>query len=103
VWDAPAPSVRGSETSEAAAREIEPDTGKLRGAVLGFLRGRGAAGATDEEVQAGLGMGGSTERPRRRELEKAGLVIASGAVRKTGSGRTATVWVAREFLGGARG
>jgi hypothetical protein len=43
-------------------------------AVLEFIQDRGASGATDKQIQAGLNMCGDTQRPRRRELERAGLI-----------------------------
>jgi hypothetical protein len=48
---------------------------------------------TDEEIQGILRMGGSTQRPRRLELQQAGRVVAGGKV-KSGSGRKATLWKA---------
>jgi hypothetical protein len=52
-------------------------------------------GATDEELQVALGLDGSTERPRRGELAKGGLVVESGATRLTRSGKHAIVWQIR--------
>lgn len=44
-------------------------------------------------MQTCLGMNPSTQRPRRIELVKAGLVIGpEGLTRKTSSGRKAQVW-----------
>jgi hypothetical protein len=89
----PAPFQPHSPTSKQAAREIAPKASTLREDVLRFVQAQGARGATDEEVQAALGMAGSTERPRRVELLEAGQVKASG-VRRTSSGRRAVVWIA---------
>jgi hypothetical protein len=58
--------------------------------VLDLLR-ENAAGMTDEEQQAALAMNPSTQRPRRVELVRRGLVVEAGT-RKTSSGRMATVW-----------
>lgn len=80
--------------AKAAAAEIAKSAPKLRAAVLEFIASRGAFGATDAEVQDALGMNGNTQRPRRRELEAAGHVRASGITRQTPSGRHATVFVA---------
>lgn len=88
------PAQRHSPTSVAAAERIEPDAATLRAAVLAFIRGRGDHGATDEEVQDGLVMNPSTERPRRRELQQAGMVRDSGRTRLTRSNRKAVVWMA---------
>jgi DNA-binding IclR family transcriptional regulator len=48
-------------------------------------------GLTDEEMQTRLGMNPSTQRPRRIELARRGLVV-EGGTRRTASGRMATVW-----------
>ena len=85
-------------TSEAAAEAIEPVLGKLRREVYALFQEVGADGATDEQVQIRLGLDGSTERPRRWELERAGLVVDSGRRRETISGRKAIVWILKKFL-----
>ena len=51
-----------------------------------------ARGATDGEIQDALDMGGDTERPRRWELQKAGMIVDSGMRRRTRSMRMARVW-----------
>lgn len=88
------PFVRGSATSEAAAESMEPEAGTLRAEVLNAIRRNTPPGLTDEELQEGLPMPANTERPRRRELERAGLIRDSGTTRPTKSGRQAVVWVA---------
>ena len=97
-WDdVPAESTpyqRHSPTSRAAAETVEPRVATLRRAVLDALRAAGEAGLTDEEMQTRLGMGGNTQRPRRVELERGGLVRDSGRTRRTRGGREAVVWVA---------
>lgn len=50
-------------------------------------------GLTDEEMQTRLGMNPSTQRPRRVELVRRGLVVEAGT-RRTTSGRLAVVWQA---------
>jgi hypothetical protein len=99
LFDDP-PAQRHSPTSVAAAEAIRPATGRLRMAVLEYLRSCGQNGATDDEMQDALngtlGMGPSTQRPRRIELVEAGLVADSGRTRLTKAGRKAVVWVARE-------
>jgi len=84
------------ETSRAAAKSIKPRMSEDRQAVLDYLRERGAYGGTDNEIQAGTGMNGNTERPRRGELEDAGLVVDSGRRRASTGGRACVVWVAKE-------
>ena len=83
-----------SPTSMAAAVEIAAQAPTLRGQVLRSLRDDGPA--TDEQLQQRLGMGANTERPRRRELQKLGLVVDSGRTRPTLSGRQAVVWAVAE-------
>lgn len=83
-----------SATSRQAAIDASTITGAARTAVYDYVQRCGHQGATDEEVQRGLGMNPSTQRPRRVELVEAGLVVDSGARRETASGREAVVWVA---------
>jgi len=90
-----------SPTSADAARGIEPRTESLRRAVLDYLRGRGAEGATDEAIQEALQMNPSTQRPRRIECVELGLVRDSGRTRPTRSGRQAVVWMAIERKAGS--
>lgn len=86
------PAQMHSQPSIAAAEAMLPRAGTDRRKVLDLLRQWHATGATDDELQIGLAMDPSTERPRRIELVNAGLVRDSGRTRKTRSGRRATVW-----------
>lgn len=92
-----APFAAGSDTSASAADAIAPTAGRLRAAVLEYLRSRGEHGATDNEIQAALAMHSNTEGPRRYELVEAGLVRRSDQRRPTRSGRPAVVWVAADL------
>jgi hypothetical protein len=86
-----APSVNGSATSAAAADSIGPATlNALQRRVLELLASW-PQGLTDEEMQHKLGMNPSTQRPRRIELARRGLVVEAGT-RKTASGRMAVMW-----------
>lgn len=85
------PCQRHSETSVAAGNSIAYCLGALQTAVLDYLTSRGEHGATDEEIQLALELNPSTQRPRRIELVRKGLVVARGD-RKTKSNRLATVW-----------
>lgn len=91
----PPPAQAHSATSCAAARAAVPHAQGQRERVLAFLRSRGACGATDAEIQEALGLDGSTQRPRRVELVRAGLVVDTGRVRPTQSGRVAAVFAAK--------
>jgi len=86
------PYQKHSETGFAAALEIKAPSGTLRRLVYGFIHQSDSHGATDEEIQTGLRMNPSTQRPRRVELVERGLVIDSGKKRLTNSGRQAVVW-----------
>jgi hypothetical protein len=86
-----APSVNGSITSAKAADSLSPTTlNALQRQVLALLQAT-PDGLTDEEQQTRLGMNPSTQRPRRIELARRGLVVEAGT-RRTASGRMATVW-----------
>ena len=86
-----APSVNGSITSAKAADSLSPTTlNALQRQVLALLQAT-PGGLTDEEQQTRLGMNPSTQRPRRIELARRGLVVEAGT-RRTASGRMATVW-----------
>lgn len=83
----------GDACSIAAADSMRPHAETMRRKVCQFIAEQGAKGATDEEVQLGLGMNPSTERPRRGEVWGFGLITdAPGERRATTSGRMATVW-----------
>ncbi|NBX74617.1 MAG: hypothetical protein EBQ89_10030 [Alphaproteobacteria bacterium] len=86
-----APAVNGSITSAQAADSLGPATlNALQRRVLELLQAT-PGGLTDEEMQTRLGMNPSTQRPRRIELARRGLVVEAGT-RRTASGRMATVW-----------
>lgn len=82
------------DTQRQAAVAAYPNTGTARRRVLDFIALHG--GATDEEMQDGLNMNPSTQRPRRVELVEGGWVEDSGRTRKTGSGSAACVWALTE-------
>jgi hypothetical protein len=93
TWASTPPFVAGSDTSEEAAFLIGPKAATLRADVLRHLDYCGQYGATDEEVQVALQMAGNTVRPRRIELETAGLVVRTATTRVTQAGRRAHVYV----------
>jgi hypothetical protein len=86
-----APSVNGSITSAAAADSLTPKVlNAMQRKVLDLLVAT-PSGLTDEEMQRRLQMNPSTQRPRRIELSRLGMVVEAGT-RKTASGRKASVW-----------
>ena len=84
-------------TSQAALASVEPNVTKVQRLILKTLRNAGKLGMTDHEMQLFTGLNGSTQRPRRIELERQGLVFDSGLTRETSTGRQATIWLAKEF------
>ena len=88
-----APYQRHSDTSRAAAEDIEQSMGRLQARVYAFLAQNGPA--TDEMMQSALGMNPSTQRPRRIELLGKGLVCDSGRRALTKSRRHAFLWAVR--------
>jgi hypothetical protein len=85
------PSVKGSTTSAQAADSLGPATlNALQRQVLALLQAT-PEGLTDEQMQTRLAMNPSTQRPRRIELMRLGLIV-TGGTRKTKSNRNADVW-----------
>jgi len=82
-----------AECRRAAAGEILGLRTGLQRRVLRFIRERGARGASDHEIAAGLDMLLDTVRARRVELRDLGAIAPSGRTRPTPSGRQATVWI----------
>ena len=83
---------QNSATSRAAAVKILATADTLRGDVYRFIVQFGDWGATDEEIQIGLRLNPSTQRPRRVELVEVGVIEDSQKKRRTASGRWAVVW-----------
>lgn len=85
------------ETAQEAAKAIRLRSGTQRAAVLIELyMARLSGGMSDEMLQAVLGMGASSERPRRVELCRMGFVEDSGKRVHTSTGREAVVWAVTE-------
>jgi len=94
-----APHAHASSTSRASAHRIQWDAGRLERRVREALRDAGPRGLTDAEIEEVTGLCGNTARPRRVRLVETGLVVDSGRRRPTPSGRSAVVWIARQFAG----
>lgn len=67
--------------------------GKMR-QVFEYIEKQGVLGATDDEIEAVLGLSHQSVSARRRDLVVSGRVESAGQ-RATRSGRPAKVWVAR--------
>lgn len=81
-----------SRSTSLAARSSPRPAAKHRLQVFTFVLKQGDVGATLNEIEAALDLSGNTVRPRRLELERKNLIIASGKHRATPSGRLAIVW-----------
>ena len=90
----PGPWVHGSRTSLEAAIAALPAAAGQRDRVLEAIRVLGPV--TDEQIQDALGMNPSTQRPRRVELAREGLIVEAEALGVTRSGRRAVQWVIPE-------
>jgi len=90
----PAPAANWSRTSRAAAQAIRESAPTLRARVLAFIAARGAHGATNDEIVAGLGMLLQSVCARANELWGAHLIRDSGRTRLSRTGRAAKVWEA---------
>jgi hypothetical protein len=82
------------ETSRIAAKRIAGHANTQRAAVYAFIASRGAFGATDPEVAAGLSIPIQSVNPRRGELEEMGVIVLNGERRPSPSGRPCRVWIA---------
>ena len=90
------PFARGSHTSRAAAESMVSPAATYRGQVLAFIRDRGDYGATADEVQVTLGLTHQNCSARVSELaSKFKVIVPSGRMRPTRSGRNAVVYVMR--------
>lgn len=86
------PYARGAETSKAAADSVRGIATALAMQVLRYIAERGADGATCDEFEAASGMKHQTASARFWELRRKGLIKATGARRRTRSGRMADAW-----------
>jgi hypothetical protein len=90
---------RHSITSRAAAESLTPTTvNACQRRLLDYLADH-PEGATDEQMQLGIPMPPSTQRPRRIELVAKGMIVQAGEG-KTRSGRRAVKW--RVAFGGRK-
>lgn len=85
-------------TSKDALDSIRDDVPIIRADVLAAFKSARESGLCDFELVAILGGNPDSIRPRRVELVKDGLLVASGRTRMTSRGRQAVVWVLRECV-----
>jgi hypothetical protein len=85
------PYQRHSVTSLQAALAALPAAAPQRDRVLACVRACGPV--TDEAIADLLGMNPSTARPRRIELQRAGLIAEADELVPTRAGRLAVAWI----------
>lgn len=90
-------------TSAAAAEAVEESRDTQRARVFDEIARAGRDGRTDDELQAALGLDGSSERPRRWELWKLDRItilrdpLGREVRRLTRTNRRAVVWIDRSL------
>ncbi len=85
------PFVAHSATSELAAHQAKPAAPTQRARVFACICAHGPL--PDEDIQQLLSLDPSTQRPRRVELARAGLIVAHPVSGRTTKGRRAVRWV----------
>lgn len=90
------PFIKGSDTSEAASKSMEPYAGSIQDRIRMWVHGRGDHGATLYEIETHFDLRHQTTSPRVRELYLKGWFYDSGRRRATDSGRGAIVWICRD-------
>lgn len=82
------------QTSLPAYESVKETLGNRQKVVFEFIQSRGDVGATLDEMALVLGWAVNKVCGRRQELELKGLIVDSGILRQTSSGKMAKVWVA---------
>lgn len=85
------------DTSKKAAESIVNSLTTLQADVLAYASDKGPEGFTDEELSQDFHCFGSTYRSRRSELTKKGMIVPTEKRRKMQSGRSAIVWIHKEY------
>ena len=80
------------QTSVLAAEKALPRSGTKRRMVYDYISRCGIRGATDDEIEATLGIDGNTVRPTRGGLVEDGYIINTGTTRKNKHGNECIVW-----------
>jgi hypothetical protein len=93
----PASHAGGHDTEETAAELAHANASKTRLAVLEFLQGRGADGATDHEGEEALSMFSYQRRRTDLSQSEPALVVDSGRRRISPRGRPMIVWIHASF------
>lgn len=88
-------ALHGGADTSAAAHSSGTDEGRLamRTRLLGFIRSRGAEGATADEIEHALEFPHQSASARISEMLRDGAIHDSGRRRKTHQGRAARVYL----------
>jgi hypothetical protein len=89
-----APGYAPTDTSYAAAKDIESATARLQRRALAAIKAAGERGATMEEVGDAVGEHRHSIQPRCSELRAKGLIRDGGVRRKLASGKNGICWIA---------
>ncbi len=89
-----APFAAGRETSQEAARSVEPSAESLCGQILAEVQRLKPDGLTCAEVEGRFSLRHQTASARLWDLHTRGYIRDSGERRLTSSGRKAVVWIA---------
>jgi hypothetical protein len=81
------------QNAEAAPERLGP----LQRETIAAIRDAQCGGRTAFEAASVTGHDRHSIQPRITELQRKGLVVASGRRRPNPSGKTAMVWIAREY------
>jgi hypothetical protein len=96
--EAPLPYVKGSDTSQDAADSMREHADRLRREVYNYIADTMLEGLTCDEVEDLMSERHQTISARVNELRDGGLIVDTGARRRTRSNRKAAVYVATKFL-----
>jgi predicted transcriptional regulator len=89
--------VKGSETSEHAARLVQSKAGAMRSKVIELIKSRGNYGCTSYEASKALGMKTQTVSARFSELSQFGWIIKTNKKRTTQGNYKAAVYVIKDL------
>ena len=92
----PEPPTGKADTSRAAAASVAHKFSKRQRIALAHFRGRGARGATIEELAIACGWLLQSTCGVSNSLSRVGLIRDSGQRRTTSTGNMAKVWTAAE-------
>jgi hypothetical protein len=90
------PFAKGSDTSEDAADSVKQSAPQIRERVFKYIDDCGVWGSTCDQAERDLRLSHQTCSARFNELRNVGRIVDSSARRKTRSGRSAAVYIAKE-------